>query len=115
MLPERSINWYILFKDLNGDGIINDNDKAYIGNPLHACLWLTNDFSLQRFRSQYFLQGMKEISSEPGKRNMEAINGYFESVYHSAGTPTLRKMFTSIHLGEIYLVPQKKRIPMCPV
>ncbi len=67
----------IRFKDLNGDGIINDNDKAYIGNPLPMHVFgLTNDFSYKGLDLSIFLQGMKGNKVlNLVRRNMEAMNG----------------------------------------
>jgi TonB-linked SusC/RagA family outer membrane protein len=49
----------IRFKDLNGDGIINDNDRTFIGNPIPKVnygLNLASDF--RRFDVSVFFQGV---------------------------------------------------------
>ncbi|MVN78152.1 SusC/RagA family TonB-linked outer membrane protein [Hymenobacter sp. HMF4947] len=48
----------IKYKDLNGDGIINANDQAYIGNPNPDFTYgLNNTFTLKGFDLNVFLQG----------------------------------------------------------
>ncbi|MFC2137038.1 SusC/RagA family TonB-linked outer membrane protein [Bacteroidota bacterium] len=49
----------IKFKDLNGDGTIDDNDKTYIGNPIpiHVA-GLTNTFSYKGIDFSFFIQSM---------------------------------------------------------
>ena len=67
----------IRFKDLNGDGYIDLNDKAYIGNPLPKHIFgLTNDFTWKNFDASIFLQGMagNEVFNNI-RRNMESMKG----------------------------------------
>ena len=67
----------IRFKDLNGDGVIDESDKAYIGNPLPMHVFgLTNDFSWKGFDLNIFLQGMvgNKVFNWT-RRRMEAMNG----------------------------------------
>jgi len=48
----------IKFKDLNGDGVINAADQAYIGNPNPNFTYgLNNSFSFKGFDLNIFLQG----------------------------------------------------------
>lgn len=47
-----------LFKDLNGDGVINNNDREAIGNPNPDFLFgFNNDFSYKSFSLNVFIQG----------------------------------------------------------
>lgn len=49
----------IKFLDINNDGVVNDYDRTYIGNPTPA--WncsMTNSFSYRNFDMQVFLQGV---------------------------------------------------------
>ena len=49
----------IKFKDLNGDGVINDNDRTFIGNPIPKLSYglnLSGDF--RRFDLAVFFQGV---------------------------------------------------------
>ncbi|WP_211221677.1 SusC/RagA family TonB-linked outer membrane protein [Spirosoma panaciterrae] len=49
----------IRFKDLNNDGIINDNDRAIIGNPNPKFIYaLTNNITYKGFDLTVFLQGV---------------------------------------------------------
>ncbi|MBN1952501.1 MAG: TonB-dependent receptor [Bacteroidales bacterium] len=67
----------IRFKDLNGDGVIDDNDKTYIGNPIPIHVFgLTNTFSFKGFDMTIFLQGMagNQVFNWT-KRSMESMKG----------------------------------------
>lgn len=48
----------LLFKDLNGDGIIDDNDKTYLGNglPNYTFGW-NNTFTWKQFNLSIFMYG----------------------------------------------------------
>lgn len=49
----------IRFKDLNNDGIINDEDRTVIGNPNPSWLFsMNNRFSWKGFELQVYLQGV---------------------------------------------------------
>jgi len=49
----------IKFVDLNNDGVINSNDRTYIGNPNPDFTFsLNNSFSYKNFDLQIFLQGV---------------------------------------------------------
>jgi TonB-dependent starch-binding outer membrane protein SusC len=67
----------IRFKDLNGDGVIDDNDKAYIGNPIPMHVFgLTNNFSYKGLDISIFLQGMMGNKVfNMVRRNMESMKG----------------------------------------
>ncbi len=49
----------IRFKDLNNDGVINDDDRTVIGNPNPSWLFsMNNRFSWKGFELQVYLQGV---------------------------------------------------------
>lgn len=49
----------IRFKDLNNDGVIDDKDRTYIGNPTPDVMFaLTNNFSYRNFDLEIFFQGV---------------------------------------------------------
>lgn len=49
----------IKFLDINNDGVVNDYDRTYIGNPTPAWNFsMTNSFSYRNFDMQVFLQGV---------------------------------------------------------
>jgi TonB-linked SusC/RagA family outer membrane protein len=49
----------IRFVDLNNDGVINDKDRTYLGNPNPTFIFsLNNSFSFQGFDLSIFLQGV---------------------------------------------------------
>ena len=48
----------IIVKDLNGDGIITDDDKTILGDPYPDIVWsLTNDFNIGNFDFSFMIQG----------------------------------------------------------
>jgi len=48
----------VIVKDLNGDGIITDEDKAILGDPYPDLIWsLTNEFSYGNFDFSFMIQG----------------------------------------------------------
>ncbi|MEM6342257.1 MAG: TonB-dependent receptor [Bacteroidota bacterium] len=68
----------IKFKDLNGDGIINDEDQTFIGSPLpDFTLNMTHDFSYQGFDLNIFVQGVygNEILNLV-RRDFEGMAGF---------------------------------------
>lgn len=49
----------IRFKDLNGDGVIDDNDRTYLGNPNPDFFYgWTNSLSYKNFDLSIFIQGV---------------------------------------------------------
>lgn len=53
---------YIKFKDLNGDGIINDKDRTYLGNPNPRMTYGLNlTFSYKAFDFSMFVQGVQGV------------------------------------------------------
>ena len=48
----------VYVKDLNGDGIIDDDDKTILGDPYPDLVWsLTNDFKVYSFDLSFMFQG----------------------------------------------------------
>jgi hypothetical protein len=48
----------VYVKDLNGDGLIDDDDKAIIGDPYPDFIWsLTNNFKIHNFDITFMFQG----------------------------------------------------------
>ncbi len=48
----------IIVKDLNGDGLITDEDKTILGDPYPELIWsFTNDFQFGNFDFSFMLQG----------------------------------------------------------
>ncbi len=55
-LPASTYIGDLIFRDINGDGIINANDKTFIGNPLPKCTGgLTNTFTYKNIDLSFFL------------------------------------------------------------
>ncbi len=65
----------VRFKDLNNDGVIDDNDRTIIGNPNPQFIYsMTNNFSYKGFDLSIFLQGVQ------GNDIFNANNVYQESM-----------------------------------
>lgn len=48
----------VYVKDLNGDGVIDDDDKTILGDPYPDLVWsITNDFKLGQFDLSFMFQG----------------------------------------------------------
>ncbi|PKB43684.1 TonB-linked SusC/RagA family outer membrane protein [Cellulophaga sp. RHA19] len=48
----------VYVKDLNGDGIIDDDDKTILGNPYPEFVWsMSNDFKIGNFDFSFMFQG----------------------------------------------------------
>jgi TonB-dependent starch-binding outer membrane protein SusC len=48
----------VYVKDLNGDGLIDDDDKTILGNPYPDLVWsLTNEFKIGKFDVSFMFQG----------------------------------------------------------
>ncbi len=64
----------IRFKDLNGDGVINDKDRAVIGNPNpKAIAGVTNTFGYKGLELSVFFQG--SFGNDIYNQNRETIEG----------------------------------------
>jgi TonB-linked SusC/RagA family outer membrane protein len=49
----------VRFRDINGDGVINDEDRDFIGSPLPDYFYgINNNFSFKNFTLSVFLNGM---------------------------------------------------------
>jgi len=87
------------FEDINNDGVINDNDRMYLGSSLPK--WyggLTNTFHYSNFHLSVFLQtsqgslkGNPDIyyGDEAGRRNIPAEVGYWTPENMSSEWPSL--------------------------
>ncbi|WCO00892.1 SusC/RagA family TonB-linked outer membrane protein [Psychroserpens ponticola] len=77
----------VYVKDLNGDGIIDDDDKTILGDPYPDIVWsLTNDFKVGDFDLSFMFQG----SHGAEIRNMgdQYIFNHFNSAQdYTADTP----------------------------
>jgi hypothetical protein len=48
----------VIVKDLNGDGLITDDDKTILGNPYPEIVWsFTNQFNYKNFDFSFMIQG----------------------------------------------------------
>jgi hypothetical protein len=54
----RQTNRDVYVKDLNGDGVIDDDDKTILGNPYPDLVWsITNEFNVGNFELSFIFQG----------------------------------------------------------
>ncbi len=66
----------IRFKDLNNDGVINDKDRTFLGNPNPTFIFsMNNNFSYKGFTLSVFLQGIA------GNKIFNANRLYDECMY----------------------------------
>ncbi|MEM9547085.1 MAG: TonB-dependent receptor [Bacteroidota bacterium] len=57
-IPINGVSEDIIVKDLNGDGLISDEDKTILGDPYPDIIWsLTNEFIFGNFDFSFMLQG----------------------------------------------------------
>jgi TonB-linked SusC/RagA family outer membrane protein len=74
------------FVDLNGDGIINANDREMIGNPNPKMIFgVTNDFTYKRISLSVFFQGV--LGNDIANLNrfrMDALTGNVVNVFKEA-------------------------------
>lgn len=89
----------VYVKDLNGDGIIDDDDKTILGDPYPDLVWsLSNDFKIYNFDVSFMFQG----SHGAEVRNMAdqyLFNHFNSSQDYIASTPNQgfikQKIFTN--------------------
>ncbi|MBE0651300.1 MAG: TonB-dependent receptor [Bacteroidales bacterium] len=73
----------IRYLDLNNDGVINDKDRTFLGNPNPRFIFsMNNNFSYQGFDLSVFLQGVS------GNKILNANRLYDESMYTSFNQTT---------------------------
>ena len=54
----RQTNRDVYVKDLNGDGVIDDDDKTILGNPYPDLVWsISNEFKVGGFELSFIFQG----------------------------------------------------------
>ena len=57
-IPINGMSEDVIVKDLNGDGLITDDDKTILGDPYPEIIWsLTNDFKFGNFDFSFMIQG----------------------------------------------------------
>ena len=57
-IPINGVSEDVIVKDLNGDGLITDDDKTILGDPYPEIIWsLTNDFNYKNFDFSFMIQG----------------------------------------------------------
>jgi len=57
-IPINGVSQDVIVRDLNGDGIITDEDKTILGDPYPDLIWsLTNEFLIGNFDFSFMIQG----------------------------------------------------------
>ncbi|TRX72643.1 TonB-dependent receptor [Carboxylicivirga sp. M1479] len=57
-LPINGVSEDVIVKDLNGDGLITDDDKTILGDPYPEINWsITNEFKYKNFDLSFMFQG----------------------------------------------------------
>lgn len=57
-IPINGLSEDVIVRDLNGDGLISDEDKTILGDPYPDLIWsLTNEFGLGNFDFSIMIQG----------------------------------------------------------
>jgi TonB-linked SusC/RagA family outer membrane protein len=80
-LPINGISEDIIVKDLNGDGIITDDDKTILGDPYPEITWsVTNDMKIGNFDVSFMIQGSQ------GAEVKNIGDQYFFSQWNGATT-----------------------------
>ncbi len=73
----------VYVKDLNGDGIINDDDRTILGNAYPEFIWsITNEFTIGRFDVSFMFQGSHGAET----RNIADLEGFSLSLGANATT-----------------------------
>ncbi|WP_167020817.1 TonB-dependent receptor [Chitinophaga sp. Cy-1792] len=71
----------IWYEDLNGDGVINDQDRTFIGNPLPKMTYGFNiGLSYEGFDLNAFFNGVY------GNDVYNGLDGYYQSIYNDFNT-----------------------------
>lgn len=96
------------WKDINGDGVINEQDRTFIGNPEPKFTFgWTNNFTYKDFDLSFFLTGavggkvynyMEEMNANPYNMTGQLVkNGDFAQLglYDSNGERTLENMYVT--------------------
>lgn len=110
--------WYgdLMFKDLNGDGIINTDDQTFLGSPIpEVQLGLNNTFSYKNFDLNIFLTAsignkvynqLRVVGEYPG-----TSFGYFEALNSYAKLALIDPNGSSNDVNNVYVVNPETRIP----
>lgn len=81
VISSKSEEVYV--KDLNGDGIINDDDRTILGDPYPEFIWsVTNEFTIGKFDISFMFQGSHGAET----RNIADLEGYSLSLGANATT-----------------------------
>lgn len=109
--------WYgdLMFKDNNGDGIIDSRDQTYLGSPIPKVqLGLNNSFSYQNFDLTIFLASnignkvynqLRVTAEDPG-----TSFGYFTALKDHAQLALIDPNGSATDINNVYVVNPETRI-----
>lgn len=87
---------YLKYKDLNGDGMIDNDDKAYMGNPNlpNTNIGLTLGFSYKGFSFSFLLQAALNFDIFLGNGNAVPFKTDLQPIHLGRWTPATAKTAT---------------------
>jgi TonB-linked SusC/RagA family outer membrane protein len=91
----------VIVKDLNGDGLITDEDKAILGDPYPDLIWsLTNEVSIGNFDFSFMIQGSQ------GAQVKNIGDQYFETHWQGSTLDELAVVEAGIISHPSFLQPK---------
>jgi TonB-linked SusC/RagA family outer membrane protein len=91
----------VIVKDLNGDGLITDDDKTILGNPYPEIIWsFTNEFKFGNFDFSFMIQGSQ------GAEVKNIGDQYFFSQWNGATTDAMAVVNAGLISDESFLKPR---------
>jgi len=110
--------WYgdLMFKDLNGDGVIDENDQTFLGSPIPKYqLGLNNTVSFKNFDLSVF------FSSNVGNKVLNTLRingeypgtsyGYFKALKNYAKLGLIDPNGSSTDINNVYVINPNTNIP----
>lgn len=110
--------WYgdLMFKDMNGDGIIDENDQTYLGSPTPKVqLGLNNSFTYKNFDLNVFFNasiGNKVFNQlRVTAENPISSYGYFRSLSNYAKLALIDPAGSATDPSNVYVTNSDTKIP----
>ncbi len=116
--PAGGSIWYgdLKFKDINGDGIIDENDQSYLGTPIPKFqIGLNNSFSYKNFDLNIFFNaniGNKVFNQlHVNGENPGTSFGYLKSLMNYAKLTLIDSAKSATDINNVYVSNPGTRIP----
>ncbi|MGZ3810823.1 MAG: SusC/RagA family TonB-linked outer membrane protein [Mucilaginibacter sp.] len=110
--------WYgdRMFKDLNGDGIIDTKDQTFLGSPLPKFQYgINNSFTYKRFDLNFFFSGSygNKVYNQLAVSQTSSQNNtsYFTDVLNYAKTALINPNGSSSDVNNVYVTNPNTTIP----